>query len=102
MKAHRFKTKLTTKEEVESEFFKELSLKISEWENSNVPIGCGVIKRVEFLNSKEGIMAKAGIKLDLIKEWERKGRNMAFLKNNREFNYMTLLDQKFFGEVRFV
>jgi hypothetical protein len=96
MKAHRFKTKLTTKEEVENEFFGILNPRIQ----SRFEIECkgkGILAIAEFRDTKEGKMVIADEKLKLMDEWENKGRSLKFLSDNKGFNYMDLLQQKHFG-----
>lgn len=99
MKAHRFKTKLTTREEVEDEFFAEIAnrVRLITKEKTN---GFGVIPEIQFTQSLEGIKAIARIKLDLMKEWERKGRSIMFLKDNKDYYFMDLLEKSIYGKLR--
>jgi hypothetical protein len=97
MKAHRFKTKLTTRDEVESDFFKDVQAKI--WQVTfEKTKGQGVLASAGFSITDEGIKAIAGAKLDVMKEWEKKGRSLLFLKDHANYNYQTLLQQKHFGK----
>lgn len=98
MKTHKFKSKLTTQEEVWSEFNSELKPKIEKAMYDDIGFGKGILSYVKWSTTEIGIKKSAEIKLDLIKEWERRGRNMAFLKSNFEFKFMNLLSQKHFGK----
>jgi hypothetical protein len=98
MKAHKFKTKLTTQEEVWDEFNSELRIKLDRAMYDSVGIGQGVLAYAKWTSSEEGIKKCAAIKLDLVKEWQRRGRNMAFLKNRFQFDFMNLLSEKYFGK----
>lgn len=72
MRIGRNRFKLTTRAEVWSEFMQELNPKLNM---------IGDPKRI------------AEIKLNLIKSWEDKGRNMAFMADNPAYNFQTLLEQ---------
>lgn len=98
MKAHRFKAKITTQDEVLEEFNSELYSKIDKALYDKVGYDKGVLAYSRFKESSEGVKLIAGVKLALIKEWEQKGRNMAFLKNDHNFGFMNLINQKHFGE----
>lgn len=98
MKAHRFKTKLTTAEDVSKEFFGILNPRI-EQRMIDVCKGKGILAFTEYKQSKDGIRMVAEEKLKLMKEWEQKGRNLAFLKDSADFNFMDLLEQKHFGRI---
>lgn len=54
-----------------------------------------LLEKHEFLQSEEAIKLCASIKLELIDEWERKGRNMSFLDKSDTFDH--LLYQKHYG-----
>ena len=97
MKAHRLKTKLTTKEEIWNEWNDELNSKIINFIDGKM-LGSGVIKRMEFYDTDECKKGIAAIKLDLIKEWESRGRNVSFLKGSNEYGFMDLLQMKHFGK----
>ena len=98
MKAHRFKSKLTTQDEVWEEFNSQLYPKIDKAVFDKIGHNKGILAYAEFKQSTEGVKLVADVKLSLIKEWERKGRNMAFLKNEFEFSFMNLLNQKYYGK----
>lgn len=98
MKAHRFKTKLTTKEDVWQEFNNELIPKVDAAIRQVVGKNAGALDFLIFKQSEEGIKISAKVKMELVKQWEQKGRNMAFLKDNFEFSFMNLLAQKLTGK----
>lgn len=98
MKAHKFKSKLTTREEVREEFNSQLFQRIDNAVYGVIGRGEGILAYMEFKHSEAGVKLIADTKLSLIKEWEHKGRNMAFLKDDFEFNFMNLLNQKHYGE----
>ena len=97
MKAHRFKTKLTTKEEVEDEFYSEVRRRVDIL-RLNKTKGQGIIAYGYFSETEEGVKAIAALKLDIMKEWENKGRSLKFLDNNPEYNFQSLLHKKHFGK----
>lgn len=81
MKAHRFKSKLTSREDVEQEFGTELQRRIQSRIDAITPSGSGIIVAAQIYHDnreKFRIMEK----FKLLKEWERKGRSVAF---NKEF-----------------
>lgn len=97
MKAHRFKTRLTTMDEVEKEFFKEFTDKRHELivgEN----IGMGIIPFIKWENTEDGIRKISEIKINLIKQWEKKGRNLNFLSGKQNWNMQELIHRKHFGK----
>jgi hypothetical protein len=101
MKAHRFKTKLTSREDVLKEWNSQLIPRIDNAINEAFyktdGKEKGIVARAVFKESKEGVQIIAAVKLDLMKEWERKGRNMAFINNTNEYNFMNLLSEKYWG-----
>ncbi len=100
MKAHRFKTRLTTEDEVWTEFNTELQKKIDYAIHQEIGNGAGIIKFFEYKESHEGIKLIAAKKLELMKAWEVKGRNLAFLKNKPDFYFMDLLSLKYYGIIK--
>ena len=99
MKAHRFKTKLTTQDEVWKEWNNELLQKVDNKIFEIIGQGNGILAYAEFKNSSEYRQLFAYMKLAQMKEWERKGRNLAFLKNYDGYNFMDLLELKHFGKI---
>lgn len=97
MKAHKFKSKLTTREEVWGEFISELKPMIDKAIWDKVGRGEGVLKYEEFKQSQEGVRLVARIKLNLIKTWEKRGRRMAFLEDNPNYNWLHLLKVSLLG-----
>ena len=98
MKAHRFKSRLTTQDEVLEEFNTEFYKRLDKVMIDEVGCSKGALAYAEWRSSEEGIKKFAEVTLYLIKEWEAKGRNMAFLKNNFEFNFMNLITKKHTGK----
>jgi len=98
MKAHRFKSRLTTQDEVREEFNTEFYKRLDKAMIDEVGYSKGVFACAEWRSSEVGIKKCAEVALYLIKEWEAKGRNMAFLKNNFEFNFMNLITKKHTGK----
>ena len=97
MKAHRFKTKITTREEVENEFYSEVGKRVNSLTAEKTK-GEGVIVASHYSATEDGIKSIAALKLDIMKEWEKKGRNLAFLKNNPNYNFQYLLSLKHYGK----
>lgn len=97
MKAHRFKTKLTTKEEVEDEFYSDVNRRVYSLIAEKTK-GQGIIVGASYINTEEGVKSIAALKLDIMKEWENKGRSLKFLDNNPEYNFQSLLHKKHFGK----
>jgi hypothetical protein len=95
MKIKGVKFGLTSREDVSEKFYGEFAKR---WQEilSEVCFGQGVLAHAEYGFTEEGIKQKASLKLKMIDEWERKGRNMAFLKE--EDTFMNLLNQKYFGK----
>lgn len=81
MKAYRFKSRLTTQDEVFEEFNSQLTHKIIKAMYDIVGQNKGILSYAGWESSEDGIKKCAEIKLDLIKEWKCNGRNMAFLNN---------------------
>jgi len=98
MKAHKFKSRLTTQDEVRKEFYSELYKNMDKTMFDEFGCSKGALAYAEWRSSEEGIKKCAEVTLDLIKEWESKGRNMAFLKNEFEFSFMNLISKKHTGK----
>jgi hypothetical protein len=98
MKATKFKSKLTTADEVRKEFMAILFDRITKRVDREMPKGVGIYKRMVFEQSEYGRKVIAAEKLNLIKEWEQKGRNMAFLSNDPSFHFLNLLSEKHTGK----
>lgn len=98
MKATNFKSKLTTSDEVREEFNAILFDRISKRVDKELPKGVGLYGRMVFEKTEKGRKAIAEEKLNLIKEWEQKGRNMAFLSNDLSFHFLNLLSEKHTGK----